>query len=404
MAVRDTDFYNNASTGIPDWLNKSYAGYLIRLFPNGMMPLFGLTGMMPDLGCTAVEHGYFSKTLVFPSITINNGAGYTDSATSLTVDDTSTIVPGDLLRFQATGEIVRVTTVSSATLLIVKRAVGQVAAAAGADNAVAYCIGNAFEQASNKPTSRLMAPARILNYTQIHRNAWTVSRTLSAIKNIVGTDNIADSKEDAAHFHGASIENMIIFGQKSSQFVNSQYLTTADGIIERVRRDAPAANTSTAGATTNYSQLQTMVNCVFDTMSSGQSGNKRIMLAGGRAREVINEIGRLSGQYQLVDGQTNFGLEFSTFRTARGTFQIIEHPMFNTNTDWARMAVVVDMATLKVRSLRKTFHEAYGASGQTLADNVQDAVGGVFTTENTVECVNPSANAVIYGLTAAATG
>ena len=401
MAVRDTDFYNNASTGVADWLNKSFAGYLVRLFPNGMMPLFGMTGMMKDEGCTAVEHGYFSKTLVFPSVEIDNGAGYLAGATTLTVVSSATVIAGDLLRIQSTGEIMRVTSVASATSIVVTRGVGQVAANAIADGAMAYCTGNSFEQASSKPTSRMMSPARVINYTQIHRNGWSISRTLSAIANIVGTDNMSDSKLDAAHFHGSSIENTILFGQKSGTFIGQQYMTTSDGIVERVRRDAPAGNTSVALATTNYSQLQAMLNPVFDTMSSGQSGNSRVLAVGGRALEVITEIGRLSGQYQIVDGQTSFGLQFSTFKTARGSFKMLEHPMLNTNAEWARMAIAVDMNTLKVRSLRKTFHEGYGSNGQ-LADNVTDAVGGVYTTENTIECTNPSANAVIYNLTAGA--
>jgi hypothetical protein len=401
MSVRDTDFYNNATTGIPDWLNKSFAGYLVKLFPNGSMPLFGMTGMVKDEGCTAVEHGYFSKTLVFPSVTIDNVAGYLAGATTLTVVSTATVIAGDLLRVQSTGEIMRVASVASATSIVVVRGVGQVAANAIADGAKAYCTGNSFEQASSKPTSRLMSPARVINNTQIHRNGWTISRTLAAISTIVGNDNMSDSKMDAAHFHGSSIENTILFGQKSGLFLNQQYITTSDGIIERVRRDAPASNTTVAGATTTYSQLQAMLNPVFDTMSSGQNGNSRVLCVGGRALEVINEIGRLSGQYQIIDGQTSFGLQFSSFKTARGTFKMIEHPMLNSNADWARMAIAVDMNTLKVRSLRKTFHEAYGTNGQ-IATNVEDAVGGVYTTENTIECINPSANAVIYGLTAGA--
>lgn len=403
MSIRDTDFYNNATTGVADWLNKSFAGYLVRLYPNGMMPLFGITGMMKDEGCTAVEHGYFSKTLVFPKVVINNAGGYVAGDTNLTVVSSATVIAGDLLRVHSTGEIMRVSSVPTATSIVVTRGVGQVAANAIANGASAYCTGNSFEQASNKPTSRLMSPARVINHTQIHRNGWTISRTLSAINTIVGSDNMSDSKMDAAHFHGSSIENTILFGQKSGTFVGQQYMTTSDGIIERVRRDAPITNTSTALATTNYTQLQAMLNPVFDTMSSGQSGNSRVLAVGGRALEIITEIGRLSGQYQIVDGQTSFGLQFSTFKTARGQFKMIEHPMLNTNAEWARMAVAVDMNTLKVRSLRKTFHEAYGTNGQ-LADNVQDAVGGVYTTENTIECTNPSANAVIYGLTAAAAG
>lgn len=402
MAIKDSDWYDNGSTGVEDWLDKSFAGTLIRLQPNGSAPLFGLTGLMPKDSCKAIEHGYFSKTLVFPSVVINNSGGYDNDDTTMTVVSTATVVAGDLLRFQSTGEVVRVTSVASATSIVVVRSVGTIDAAAIANSAKAYYIGNAFEQASNKPTARSIKPSREINYTQIHRNGWVLSRTLAAVKNVLNLDEVSDNMQDAAHFHGTSIENTMIFGQRSSGFVNDQFMTTSDGIVERVRRDT--SNTTTAGSTTNYTQLETMLNGVFDTRSSGQTnGSERILLCGGQAVTVLNNIGRLSGQYQIIDGQTNFGLQFSTFKTSRGKFRIIEHPMLNTNDDWKKMAIAVDMSVIRLLPLtgRDTFHEQYGRGGQ-VADNVQDAVGGVYTTENTLEVTNPSACAVIYGLTAAA--
>jgi len=400
MAIKDTDYFDNDSTGVPDWLDNSFAGTLIRLQPNGSAPLFGLTGLLPKGVCTAIEHGYFAKSLVFPSITM--GASALSADTTLTVASTATIVAGDLLRYQSTGEVVRVLTIASASSITVARAVGQIAAAAIGNNAKAYYIGNAFEQASTKPAARTIKPARIMNYTQIHRNGWVLSRTLAAVKNVLNLDEVSDNMQDAAHFHGQSIENTMLFGQRSSSFVNGQYMTTSDGIVERVRADT--TNTSTALSTTNYTQLETMLNGVFDTRASGQSsGNERILFCGGQAITVLNNIGRLSGQYQIVDGQTNFGLQFATFKTSRGKFRMIEHPMLNTNDDWKKMAIAVDLSVIRLLPLRgrDTFHEQYGRSGQ-LADNVQDAVGGVYTTENTLELTNPSSCAVIYGLTAAA--
>lgn len=403
MAIKDTDFFNNASTGVQDWLVKSFAGNLIRLQPNGSCPLFGLTGMMRKAYCTAIEHGYFSKTLVFPSVKINNAGGYNSAATTFTVDSTATALAGDLFRNQTTGEIVRVTSVASSTSIVVTRGVGQVAAASIADDANFYFVGNAFEQGSNKPSARVIKQARIMNFTQIHRNGWIVARTLAAVKNVLGLNELSDNMEDAAHFHGQSIETMMIFGQKSEGFVGGQYITTSDGIIERVRRDT--SNTTTAGSTTNYTQLEAMLNPVFDTVASGQSNGKgRLLLCGGHAITVLNNIGRKSGQYQIVDGQTEFGLQFSSFKTSRGMFSMIEHPLLNTNDDWKKMAIAIDTSVIRLLPLtgRDTFHEQYGAGGQSLSDNVQDAAGGVYTTENTLEITNPSALAVIYGLTAAA--
>jgi len=402
MALQDTYFYNTSNAGTDRYLQISFAEMLIRTNPNGMCPLFGLTSMLPEATARAVEHGYFTKAMVFPSVTLT-AAVADDTVVNFTVASTANLVAGQMLRAQSTGEIVRVGTVTDATHIAVLRGVGQIAAGAISNSVKLYSVGNSFEQGSKAPSSRLINPTRVLNYTQIFRNNWALPGTLTAVNPIVGDSLVAESRADCGFFHGADIETAFLFGQRSGQMVNNQYLTTMDGIVETVRRLAPAGNTNTAGATTNYTQLQTYLNPVFDTQVNGRNGNRRMLLTGGRGRTVINDIGRLSGQYFIVDGQTDFGLQFQTFKTSRGEFKMIEHPMFNTNDDWKGMAIAVDLDSIRVPYLRKTISREYGMDGKYVQDG-QDAVGGNLTTELTMEIINPSAFAVIYGLTAGAAG
>lgn len=401
MALQDTNFYNT-NPGTEDYLNKSFAATMIRYAPNGTAPLFGLTSMMGTGTCTATEHGYFAKTMIFPSVVLD-GAVADGTATSFTVVSTTNILAGDLLRAQTTGEIVRVMAVVDGTTLTVMRQVGQVVKGAIADGVALYGVGNAHEQASLRPASRLMNPVRVINFTQIFRNSWALPKTVSVIAPIVGDSLTSESRTDCAMLHSSDIEKSLIFGQKSGLFVNSQYMTTMDGLIESVRRLAPAENTNTAGATTNYAQLEAMVNPVFNTINNGRNGNERTLLVGGQARTVINDIGRKSGVYQIVDGQTSFGLSFSTFKTSRGVFHMIEHPLFNSNSDWSKMAIAVDLGSLKICYLtgRQTENIEYGMDGKATDDGI-DAVGGTLTSELTLENVNPAAHAVIFGLTAGA--
>lgn len=396
--------FNSLNTASPDLLAKSFAANMVRFAPNGMAPLFALSSMLGDKTAASVEHGYFAKTMVFPGTTLT--AGIADGvATSATVASTATFVVGDMLRAQSTGEIVRVVAIVSATTLTIARGVGQIAAAAIGNGVALYGIGNAFEQGSTRPASRLMLPTRVMNFTQIVRNTWALPGTLEAIKTIVGDGNVAESRMDCGLFHAADIEKAIIFGQRSASTVNGQYMTTMDGIVEVVRRLAPVANTTTAGATTTFTQLEAMLNPCFNVINDGRNGNERVLFVGGTARTVINNIGRLNGTYQLVDGQTNFGLQFSTFKTSRGTFKMIEHPLLNSNADWAKMAISVDLPSFKLAYLpgRKTQNREFNMNG-TPVDNGIDAVGGTLTSELTTEILNPGANAVIWGLTAAAVG
>lgn len=396
MALQDTAFYNNLDSR---YLRFSFAEALIRYAPNGMCPLFGLTAQFSPAKALAVEHGYFAKTMVFPNVEINNGGGYNAAATTLTVVDTSTLVAGQLLRVQSTGEQIRVQTIASATSITVLRGIGAIAAASIPDASKLYSVGSAFEQASNAPSSRLINTTRIMNYTQIFRNTWALPGTVTATTPVVGGTLVAESKIDCGMFHGADIETAMIFGQRSAQQVNNQYLTTMDGVVETVRRYANTDNTNVAGATTNYDQLQTYLNPVFNTQANGRNGNRRLAFGGGKARTVINDIGRKSGTYMIVDGATNFGLQFQTFKTSRGEFKLIEHPMLNSNPDWSGMLLVVDPDNIRVPHLRMTSEMQFGMDGK-YVQNGQDAVGGTLTTELTMEIINPSSAAIIHGLQA----
>lgn len=129
MAMQDFNFYN---TQTPDYLKKSFVGNLIRIAPNGTAPLFCLTSMMGDGQTISVEHGYFSKSAVFPKVVVDGAL--TAVATTFTVDSTAEILPGDLLMTPAR-EIVRVVSITDATTFIVTRAFGQIAGATIADDA-----------------------------------------------------------------------------------------------------------------------------------------------------------------------------------------------------------------------------------------------------------------------------
>lgn len=398
MAMQDFKTYND----IPDYLQRSFVANMLRYAPNGMAPLFALTGLAGAGTAKSVEHGYFSKTMVFPSVTLN--AAVADGvATTFTVVSTTNVLPNDLFRANTTGEIVQVVTVDSSTQLTVRRGVGAVAAAAIANGVALHGVGNAFEQGSNRPASRLINPVRVLNYTQIFRNTWQLPGTMTAIGTQAGDSLVAESRQDCGMFHAAAIEKAMLFGQKSGKVANGQWQTTMDGIIETVRTYAPAGNTTVAGSTTTYTQLEDALEPCFNTITNGRNGNERTLFVGGTARKVINNIGRLSGNYQIVDGQTNFGLQFQTFKTSRGTFRMIEHPILNSNSDWAKMAIAVDLPSVRAAYLdgRKTQNREYNMAG-TPVDNGIDAVGGTLTTEMTMEITNPSANAVVFGLTAAA--
>ena len=405
----------NTAVLTTDLAKKSFAGMITRLMPNGMAPLFGMTAMLQSETAVAVEHGFFTKTMLLPEVTFTAG-GQLISDTTFTVLSTANILPGMIMRIDnsASYENFIVNSVVSATQLTVNRAVGTVVAAAVPASARAFQVGNAFEEASLRPNSLVINPVRITNLTQIFRNTWAISDTIRQTMMIAGDTNVAESRTDCAAFHAADIEKALFFGQKSQGTRNGQPFRTMDGLVNIVGTAAnypsyynSVTNVYTAGGTTTYPQLEGFLDPLFNQGTDPKVGNERILFVGGTAKRVITGIARLAtgSFYSIVDGQTSWGLQYSTFKTSRGSFQVIEHPLFNSNTSWSRMAVGVDLSTFRLAYLgdRKTQNKEFNVDSDA-NDNGIDAVGGTLTTEVTCVVKNPPANGTIYNLTAAAAG
>lgn len=401
----------NSNLLTQDMAAKSFAGMITRLMPNGTAPLFGLTSMLSSETALQAEHGFFTKTMLFPQLTLS-AAGQAVGDTTFTVTSTANILPGMLMRVDSTGENILVNSILSTTQVAVSRAIGGIAAAAIAASINLYQVGTAFEESSLRPNALAINPVRVTNLTQIFRNTWAISDSVRATKMIAGDTNIAENRQDCAAFHAADIEKGIFFGQKFSGVRNGQPFRTMDGIYSIVSNLAyypssyAATNVTVAGGTTNYTQFEAAFDPLFNQATDPKVANERVLFVGGTAKKVINNIGRLNGTYFMVDGQTSWGLQFSTIKIARGTFRIIEHPLFNTNASWQKLAIAVDLSSFNLAYLgdRKTQNKDFNMEGEDAADNGVDAVGGTLTTELTTEIKNPPAFGIMTNLTAGAQG
>jgi hypothetical protein len=401
----------NTSIITPDLARKSFAGMITRLMPNGAAPLFALTSMLNSETAVQSEHGFFTKTMIFPQLTIGAG-GQLSTDTVFVVTSTQNVLPGMVMRVDSTGENILVQSIVSTTSVAVQRALGSIPAQAITAGTNLYQVGTAFEEASLRPNALAINPARITNLTQIFRNTWAISDTVRATQMIAGDTNVAENRQDCAAFHAADIEKALFFGQKFAGYKNGQPFRTMDGIYSMVSNlsyyppSYSSPNVTVAGSTTNYTQFEAAFDPAFNQATDPKVANERVLFVGGTAKKVINNIGRLNGTYYMVDGQTNWGLQFSTIKIARGTFRVIEHPLFNSNASWSKLAIAVDLSSFNVAYLgdRKTQNKEFNMNGQDAADNGIDAVGGTLTTEVTTVIKNPPAFSIMTNLTAAQTG
>lgn len=400
--INDSGHYTAAP--MQDYLQKSFVGHMVRYRPAGATPLFLMLSMMAKSKAISTDHQFFGKTMKFPSVTVTTAAIAAD--TTVAVANTADIVQGDILMNRATpaGEQVLVTGINSATELAIRRAFGTTVAGALPLNAVLVKVGNAFEQASDRPAPVSIDPLPTTNYTQIFRNSWALSRTVSLMMPIVGDDLISENKVDAGDLHRLDIEKALLFGQAFKGVHNNQVITKMNGLVASTAA-YDSNHIVTAQSTTTFTQINEYLERGFNRASNSPSGSERLLACGSNAIRVINEIARKNGNYQLMQGQQEFGLSFRTLITDRGTFKILEHPLLNSNPDWAKMAMSIDLGVLKLAYLAgvETTHTGYGMDGKPVEDG-RDAVGGTYLTELTLENLNPAAHVVITNLTAGAAG
>lgn len=403
------EFYHSGN--IPANLaRESFAANLFQVDPNGKAQIFGLSGLAKTKTISAIEHGWWTKKSIFPRVTASATATTADTTISITNvtsgadGNLSYIVPNTILRVQKVSgasvniEHMYVTGVNrGANTIAVIRGFGGTTPVAIAVGDALTSIGNAHGQGSEAPKPISMLPTRYVNQTQIIRNAWGNSRTLAGIGMKVGNGASASNKADAMFFHGASIEETLIFGRKGiTTDADGRPLTTMAG-IENILADLAPQNLNVAGATTTFAQLEAYTDPLLDYKVNGAARSEFNMYVGKQALKTINQIGKLEGTYQVVQTENSFGQRFSKFQTTRGDFNLIEHPILNTNAEWAKMAVIVDTAALDIQYLSngRTTHTEIEQSGR-------DAEAGVFTTEMTLELSNPYSCGIIYNLTAGA--
>jgi hypothetical protein len=391
----------NASQNPAELNQKSFASNILRLFPNGSAPMFALTSQTGKSKAKSATHGYFSKTMAFLVITMGTTAADTD--TTITIPATSGIVKGMVFFNPRTRENIRVTqdAGNSATSIVVTRAFGRVAAAA-VNNADKWVnVGTAYEEGSVRPTARRLTTTYVANYTQIFRNAWALTDTARASMAELGYSNIAEDRKDCSMFHSVDIESAIIWGQPKMDTSGTTPIHATQGVIDAMEQYAPG-NTNTAASTTTFAQLVALVEPAFQYSTDMSNPKERVLFGDSTAIKVINDVGRLSGQVQINQAETSFGMHFTKFKFYKGSINLVEHPLLN-GLQRTGLAIILDMPALKLAYLegRDTKPEEYGTSGK-IVENGVDAVGGSLTTECAVELINPFACAVIDGLTAGA--
>lgn len=347
-----------------------FASALLQTQPDGSAPLLALSSGMPSRDAMDTVITWFEENHLSGRINITNNAG---TGATVTVDDASQVVAGQLYLIESTGEYIYVDSIAGSNITAT-RGFGPVAATA-VDGSVTpkamQRIGTAFEEGASKPTAFANLGFPRINYEQIFRNAWDVTGTARAVQFYTG-DIVAKNKADAALFHAEDIERSFIWGVKAIGTLNGKPFRTMDGIKAQL-----ATNLATQVTNTKWTDLLAWFEDVFSVNIKGQP-NERIAFCGNTVLSVLDAIGRLDGTINLAPGQTDFGMKITNCRTPFGDVKLLRHPLMVENPTWTKDILCIHPAAVEIRYLRRTMEDNYDKSGSRAG---ADADFGVITTE-----------------------
>ncbi|MCA8916644.1 MAG: DUF5309 family protein [Planctomycetes bacterium] len=142
-------------------------------------PLLDAIGS-PRFAAKSTRHEWFEDQLNPNFDAVNNGAGYADSDTSIIVDDGSVFRTGDLVKPDASEEIIQVTAISTNTLTVT-RGYGGSTPAALVDDQKLTVIGHAALEGEDAASANYRARSRKENYSQIFTETVTISGSMDAV-------------------------------------------------------------------------------------------------------------------------------------------------------------------------------------------------------------------------------
>jgi len=262
-----------------------------------------------------------------PAIDRINGGNLLSSSTSLTVDNGAYFRAEMTVKVQRTGEVMRVTGVSSNTLTV-SRSWGGTAAAALVDNDSLTILGSMAQAGASSQTSWGSKSVTKSNYTEIVRNPFEVTGTNDA-SSLYGGNDLEVMKTLRGIEHAKAIELKLLFGEKAEETTGHAIRSTG-GIYEVI-----STNSDDFGGAFSLEELFTSAETMFRYGS-----DTKVLFCGAAAVSAISSAA--AGRLEMVPSDKAFGININRLMTPHGDFLVVKHHLFEGDT-YKNLGIVVDL-------------------------------------------------------------
>lgn len=304
---------------------------------------------------------------------------FTADDTTITVDSgASTLKEGDIINVTATGEQMRVSSVTNDTEFEVDRAYGDTPATEVALPTNIQVLSTAYAEGTNAPDGYVINKKEDYNYSQIFKHKVQFTRNeLKSPRYGSDGDKRKERRAKTLELHKRLIERQLIFGERNkSSDRDGNALYTAGGVISFIK-----TNRINLTGDFNLSALNEVMGRVANADASGD----KVLFCGSN---VMNDISsEVMATLKTGEVANRYGVDITEIITAYGKVQVVFHPVISqANPD---MALLLDMENIKYTTIDDT------AITQDVHDKDYDGVMDMLLTDATIQVYSEETHAII---------
>lgn len=326
------------------------------------------------------------------TLTVSGAQTSGDTSIEVVAGEGSRVTTGCLLRNTRTGEVLRVSSVSTDTLTVV-RGIGSSGGAAMNDGDRLLYFATAHADGSLSQTAKTVKGAREYNYTQFFRTPFELTDR-QANTQMYGGRDIKTTGRQAAIEHRKDMEYALFFGRRYNDAAAGGETSTTGGLDQFIASNIWDLNGVAPSENAFVDFLEAPMRW---GMGGSERGNGSKILVG--SPRWMSQIDRwYRDRIRVVDAPEikRLGLAMTELVTPHGNIMLLKQPLFT--GDDAGLAYLVDLNHIFYR-----YHEGLDtALHMDIQENDRAGVKHEWRTDMGWEIQVEAAHAKIQGLPAAA--
>ncbi len=251
---------------------------------------------------------------------INNGAGYTNVAASIVVDNGAYFQLWDQVRVPRTGEVLLVTGISGNTLTVT-RGWGSTNGAALVDNDPLKIMGPAVPEGVNAPDSPVTRGELFFTYPQILEYTWTLTHRARVTPNYeMKSDAYKEETKRKMKEAAEDLNDLLLNGIKNEGDGAGTNPSSMGGLREHTAVYA----TDLAGTALDLGDILDQANTVF--LDVGMADMAKTIMGNARAKRIFNSFFQPARRASMSDAKMK--LTWDQVDTDYGTLKfVVNHLM-----------------------------------------------------------------------------